>query len=187
MHSDFERPYSFVKIVKSCGFACSIKRREAQLLNGELVRTYWPKRRFHDSVPSPNLQLEIRNVLRVVSDPPSRIILGSCDLLSHFPLRRLPDQPGATPAVFLSLPPPLPKPFHFQHSSSTNHRHRHFISTHNQTSSQLFPSIAMARTKQTARKVLPTLSSLSHLVANVVAVNWWQRSAHRHFITTSYH
>src|SRR5277367_1249279 len=86
----------------------------------------------------PNLQLEIRNVLRVVSDPPSRIILGSCDLLSHFPLRRLLDQPGATPAVFLSLPPPLPKPFHFQHSSSTNHRHRHFISTHNQTSSQLF-------------------------------------------------
>ena len=46
--------------------------------------------------------------------------------MSHFPLRRLPDQPGATPAVFLSLPPPLPKPFHFQHSSSTNHRHLHF-------------------------------------------------------------
>lgn len=58
--------------------------------------------------------------------------------MSHFPLRRLPDQPGATPSVFLSLPPPLPKPFHFQHSSSTNHRHSHFISTHNQTSSQLF-------------------------------------------------
>src|ERR1700756_2147097 len=104
---------------------------------GELVRTYWaraPQRPFHDFASKPNLQLEIRNILRVVSDPPSHIILGTCDLFCRtFPLRRLPDQPGATPSVFLSLPPPLPKPFHFQHSSSTNHRHSHFISTHNQT------------------------------------------------------
>src|SRR5947209_7130434 len=97
-------------------------------------------------------------------------------------LRRLPDQPGATPSVFLSLPPPLPKPFHFQLPSSTNHNHPHFISTYNQLSSQPFPSIAMARTKQTARKVLPSSSSLPHPVANIVAVNWWQRSAHRNLL-----
>jgi hypothetical protein len=187
MHPDFERPHSFVKIAQSCGFACSIKRREAQCPNGELVRIYWPKRRFHDFVPSPNFQLEIRNVLRVVSDPPSPpspIILGIYDLfvaLSFAAPARSTRRHSACllkPATPTSKTFPLPTSIVHQPQSSAFHLNIQPNLHHNSS------FIAMARTKQTARKVLPSSSSLSRLVANVVAVNWWQRSAHYNLITT---
>ena len=144
--------------------------------NGELARIYWPKRGFHDFCPSQICSLESGQ---------APVILGIYDLFCRTSLAA-PARSTRRHSICLLKPAtptsktfPLPTSIVHQPQSSILHLNTQptFITT--------LPSIAMARTKQTARKVLPSSSSLSHIVANVVAVNWWQRSAHRNLITTS--
>lgn len=147
--SNFEASRSFVRIIERC---CLRAR------SGEEVRgSNWAKCAL---APLPTLilppqvsKLEIRDNLRAVSDPPSPIILGSdlviWDLQRIIPsatsLLNKPAHPHLHSSSFIHLHPSQPTnqpPSIFQPQSST------FVNTALQQSQ----AIAMARTKQTARK-----------------------------------